>query len=190
MASYGRSHELLGNVTLSRGRPGTEPPGGFDPSAAYVVYENDELGHVTETICDRMHRPTSIRNFTGFATPGEPITAATNRPAGKLRAADPDYFEMTCLYNGQHLCTRITMPDGEQERTTYEYDLNRACPLRERANPRVCTLVSSGGEQRTASMEFLPGFGSPESELSRLLESDRRTYYQGWAESQAPQADS
>jgi YD repeat-containing protein len=167
VASIRKGHELPGNVTLIKIGPAPQPPGSFDPTAAYVVYECDELGRVSETTCDRMHRPTMVRDYTGFAIPGVPVTATTNRPTGKLRASDPDFFQTTCLYNGQHLPTRVTHADGMQERTTYEYDLNSACPLRERANPRVCTLVSSTGEQRTVTMQHLPGFGSPEPELVR-----------------------
>ncbi len=164
VASVRKGQELLGNVKNIKIPTSVSD----DDLQAYVIYENDELGRVTETTCDRMHRPTSVREYTGFATPGAPVTATTNRPTGKLRAADPDFYQTTCLYNGQHLPTRVTMPDGVQERTTYEYDLKPACPLRERANPRVCTLVSPAGEQRTISMEYLPGFGSAEPGLNGL----------------------
>ena len=177
VASICQGHELVGNVILIKFEPAPASPGGSDPSASYVVYENDEVGRVTETTFDRQHRPTRVREYTGSATPGLPVTATMNRPAGKLRATDPDYYETTCLYNGQHLCTRVTMPDGLQERTTYEYDLDPACPLRERGNPRVCTLQSPGGEQRTVSMEYLPGFGTCESARK---EHEKWIELQGW----------
>lgn len=133
------------------------------PDGNYQVAQCDEVGRVIETVCDRLHRVLSSRQYTGFATPGVPVTSTTNRPAGKLRAGDPDFFETTCAYNSHHLPTRVTHPDGSQDRVTYACDLDPACAVRERANPRVMTIATSVGETRTVSCDYLPGFGDYES---------------------------
>ena len=149
-----------GHVTLNRREirpPGTSPEGG------YTIFEVDELGRLTETVCDRLHRVVSLREYTGFCTPGTPVTSTANRPTGPLRAGDPAYFETTCDYNADSLCTRITEPDGSQQLVTYDRDFRQSCPVRERGNPRLITLRSPGGEQRTVSCTYQPGFGNPEA---------------------------
>jgi YD repeat-containing protein len=132
-------------------------------SGDYLVIDNDELGRVTERAFNKMHRLLRCREYTGFAIPGQPVTSTTNRPAGKLRSGDPDYFETSCAYNADGLCTRIIYPDGSQEQVAYDRDFRKDCPVRERGNARSVTLVSNTGERRTVSSEYLPGFGSSES---------------------------
>ncbi len=157
------SHNKTGHVTLNRREirpPGTTPAGG------YTEYVNDEVGRVTEVVFDRMHRPVSHRSYTGFSTPAVAVTSTSNRPTGKLRAGDPDYFETTCAYNADSLCTRVTCPDGSQELATYDRDFRKDCPVVERGNARVTTLRTPAGEGRTVRCDFLPGFGSLESVIS------------------------
>ena len=136
----------------------------FEPlsSGAYMMTENDELGRVTQTSFDRLHRETSVREYTGFATPGEVVTSASLPLSGKIDQTDPDFFETTCAYNADSCCTRISRPDGSQELTTYDRDFRRACPVRERGNARVMTLRTPGGEMRTVSCDYQPDFGTPE----------------------------
>ncbi len=132
-------------------------------SGGLLVCDIDELGRLTEYSFDKLHRLTRGRQYTGFSTPGSPVTPTSNRPTGKLRSTDLDFYETTCAYNAQHCPTVVTAPDGLQTRCTYQYDLTRsACPVSERGNVRVCTLVSPANEMRTVSMEYLPGFGGPE----------------------------
>lgn len=149
-ASGGVSGEL---VTLS-----------FEPlsSGGYMMTENDELGRVIQTTFDRLHREISVREYTGFATPGAFVTTASLPLTGKLHDSDPDFFETTCAYNADSCCTRITRPDGSQELTTYDRNFRRDCPVRERGNVRVMTLRAPGGEIRTVSCDYLPDFGTPE----------------------------
>ncbi len=137
----------------------------FEPlsSGAYMMTENDELGRVTQTTFDRLHREISVREYTGFAVPGAVVTSASLPLSGKLYQTDPDFFETTCAYNADSHCTRITRPDGSQELTTYDRDFRRACPVRERGNLRVMTLRAPGGEIRTVTCDYLPDFGTPES---------------------------
>lgn len=131
-------------------------------AGGYRVTENDELGRVTQTTFDRLHRATTVREYTGFATPGAFITRASFPLSGKLYATDPEFFQSTCAYNADSLCTRITRPDGSQEITTYDRDFRRNCPVRQRGNARVMTLQAAGGEARTVRCDYLPDFGNPE----------------------------
>lgn len=141
-----------------------------DPSGSNrVVYENDELGRVTEVVFDRMHRPLACREHTGYhPTPGGTVSASDFPLSGKVRPgnatlpADPDYFETTWTYNADSNVTAITCADGSQILTTYERDLNPACAVIERGNARVQTLVSSLGEKRSITMEYQPNTGTPE----------------------------
>lgn len=149
------SHNKTGHVTLNRRA--------IRPGGGYTVFENDEIGRVTEVDFDRLHRAVSSRSYTGFSTPAVPVTSSTNRPTGKLNATDPDYFEMTCAYNADSLCTRMTCPDGSQKLTTYDRDFRKDCPVVERGNARVTTLRTPGGEERAVRCDFLPGFGTCES---------------------------
>ena len=129
----------------------------------YTMTENDELGRVCETTFDGLHRVLSRRQYTGFATPGEEVTASSNRPTGKLRASDPDFFETSYRYNPDSRCVARTHPDGSRERVTYERDLKPDGPVRERGNARVMTIQVANGDSRTVSCQYLPGYGAPEA---------------------------
>jgi YD repeat-containing protein len=138
-------------------------PDGAAPRGGYTVFHNDEAGRLTEVVCDAQHRPVSVKQFTGFATPGVACDATTNRPSNKLRSTDPDFFETTASYNADGMPRRCTLPDGSQLVAVFERDLNPACATRERGNARTLTIRSAGGEERTVSCDYLPGFGTPES---------------------------
>lgn len=148
-----------GHVTLNRRE--IRPPGS-SPGSVYTVFEVDEVGRLTEIDFDALHREVAVREYTGFCIPDVPVTSSSNRPTGKLHVSDPDYFETTCAYNADSCCTRITRPDGSQELTTYDRDFRKNCPVRERANPRMMTLRTSGGEMRTVTCDYLSDFGTPE----------------------------
>jgi YD repeat-containing protein len=130
-------------------------------SGDYLMSELDEVGRLTQTTYDRLHRALSVRQFTGFATPGVlPVTAPLS---GKIRPGDPDFFETTFTWNPDHLCTRVIHPDGTREAITHDRELRRDCPVIERGNPRVFTLTTPLGELRSVSCDYLPGFGTTES---------------------------
>lgn len=135
------------------------------PYGGYRVFEVDEIGRVNEFVCDAMHRTVSRKIFTGFTSPGTPVSSTTLALTGKLRPADPDWFQYSCDFNADHLCTRYTQPDGSQALVTYERDLHRSAPVRERGNARVFTLRSPSGETRTVSCDYEPGFGTPEAAM-------------------------
>jgi YD repeat-containing protein len=134
------------------------------PGGGYEMYQNDEVGRVTVSAFDKLHRLTRQRRHTGFATPDEPVTVLNlPDPSSRLRLADPVFFETTCAYNADSLCTRITHPDGSAEEIVYDRDFRADCPVLERGNMRVLSLLSSSGQKRTVRCDYLPGFGSPES---------------------------
>jgi YD repeat-containing protein len=134
-------------------------------SGGYTIYQVDELGRLTETDCDKLHRVTSIRQFTGVCTPGTPADATTNRPTGKLRASDPDFFETQYAWNPDHALVQATDPDGSQLRFVHEREMKPGCPVIERGNVRSVTLRSASGETRTVSFDYHPGFGTLESAM-------------------------
>src|SRR5262249_56829146 len=128
----------------------------------YTDLENDPIGRVTECDYDAFHRCVAKREYTGFAAPGVPVTSTTNRPTGKLRWADPAYFETTWQYDAQHLCTQETLPDGTQLRHSYACDLDPTTPVREGGNERVTTFHAPNGAERSVSIDYLAGFGTNE----------------------------
>lgn len=158
-SDFHRSHPLTGHVTLYKFE--VVPPGVYPPGS-YRCISNDALGRVDERVFNACHCLISLRQFTGFSTPGVPVTSSINRPSGKLRTADPDFYETTWLYNGQHLCTRETLADGTQQRLTYECDLNPRCAVSDRGNLRVMTLRTPAGPERSITCDYLSGFGTPE----------------------------
>jgi YD repeat-containing protein len=66
-------------------------------------------------------RLVKLREYTGRATAGTPTTLTTNRPTGKLRASDPDFFETRWEYNTNSLVTRRI--DPELDETLLEYQI-------------------------------------------------------------------
>jgi YD repeat-containing protein len=160
---------------------GANPPTVFScepltpsPSNRYAktkVTMNDPVGNVSETLYDSKNRPISIRELTGRATPGIPVTAVGNQPTNKLRASDPAFFETTLSYNLDSQVTQITYPRGNSVSMTYASDLSIAAPVRERGNLRQVTQTPAPGvpsdqDQITEKFEYLPGFGTGELPLS------------------------
>ena len=156
---------------------GTNPPTVFSyepqtpsPGNRYAttkVYENDPVGNVTTTLFDSRNRPVQTRQFTGRATPGVAVSAVGNQPTGKLRAADPAYYETTIAYNLDSLPVQITEPRGNSVALVYAGDTNPATPVRERGNLLTLTQTPAPGvpsdqAQITEQFEYLPGFGTGE----------------------------
>lgn len=133
-------------------------------AGARVVYENDELGRVTETLFDRLHRPRVFRQFTGFHTsPGTAVTSSGFPRSVKLRSGDPDYFESSWTYNTDSNVTQLLRADGSKDLTTYGRDFDKSCPVLERGNARVQMLVSSSGATRSITIDYAPNSGTPEN---------------------------
>lgn len=159
---------------------GTNPPTVFScealspsPANRYAktkVTVNDPVGNVSETLYDSKNRPVSIKEMTGRAVPGMPVTAVGNQPTGKLRASDPAFFETTMAYNLDSQVKQITYPRGNSVAMTYASDLSSTTPVRERGNLRQVTQTPAPGvpsdhAQITESFEYQPGFGTAESSL-------------------------
>ena len=132
---------------------------------------NDPVGNVTEGYFDARGRCVMERDYTGRATPGLPVTPTLNRPAGKLRAGDPDYYETRWNWNSDSLCTLEISPGGQQVQYIYESDFDKSAQARKRADCRVVRELAAGGvdlngdgtadvTERVWRYEYDPRFGS------------------------------
>ncbi|MDD2597799.1 MAG: DUF6531 domain-containing protein [Kiritimatiellae bacterium] len=135
--------------------------------AALRCIVNDPEGNVSEHDFDVRNRCVTLREFTGRAEPGQAVTATDNRPAGKLRAADPDFFESTWSWNNDSLCTLWQRPLTNRIEWSYQADLDPATPARQRGNLREERCVSNGDLDHdgmpdilVSSFEHDPRFGS------------------------------
>lgn len=129
---------------------------------------NDPVGNVTECFYDARNRCVMERQFTGRATPGELVTDTTNRPTGKLRTGDPDYYETRWTWNSDSLCTLATAPGGGQLQYVYQSDYDKSTPARKRADCRMLREIAS-------SAVDLDGDGTPDvTERVRRYEYDPR----------------
>ncbi len=144
------------------------------PSNHFAVLRcvmNDPVGNVTECFYDARNRLVKLQEFTGRATPGVPVTATVNRPAGKVRSNDPDYFECRAEWNNDSLCTLEVAPGGQQVECVYESDFDKSTRARKRADCRVVRERATGGvdldgdgtldlTQRASFFTYDPRFGS------------------------------
>ena len=97
---------------------------------------NDRNGNVKEYYHNSANQVTLRREFTGRAKANQPTTSTLNRPANKLRAGDPDYFEARFEWNADSLKKREIHPNGNVTEWVYESDLDPAAPARTRGNVR------------------------------------------------------
>ena len=67
-------------------------PFSFSRASTRVIM-NDRVGNVSEKFYDRFNRLVIERAYTGRADPDQPTTDSENRPTGKLREEDPEFFE-------------------------------------------------------------------------------------------------
>ena len=101
----------------------------------------DGAGNVTEYFCDSRNRVVTLREFTGRSNVQQPVTETENRPTGKLRPDDPDWFETACDWNNDSLCTAVTTPAGERFEFLYERDFNPAASPRKKGDLRVAREI-------------------------------------------------
>ncbi len=135
------------------------PGNGF---AALKLIANDPVGNVSEHFYDSRNRLVTQLDYTGRSAAGVAVTEAANRPAGKLRAADPDFFTTTATWNLDSRPTRVTLPRGNGVGFAYERDFNPTTSPREAANLRTVSEIGTGGEALTWRMAHEPGFGTTE----------------------------
>ncbi len=98
---------------------------------------NDRVGNVAEYFFDRRNRLIRRRDFTGRANATQPTTATTNRPTGKLRKTDPDFFETVIEWNEDSQRTRVIHPNGNITENIYESDINTEASARSKGNLRI-----------------------------------------------------
>jgi YD repeat-containing protein len=160
------------------------------PSNSFATVQtivNDYVGNVTEYLFDSRQRCVSMREFTGRANPNLPTTLTDNRPTGKLRAEDPDFFETRWEWNADSLCTREIRPDGGSTEISHQraqdHNSSRSNKtasrrhdgnvnvVRERANSPVDT--DGDGTPDTSDLawyfEYDPRFGSPANKPGKKL---------------------
>ena len=86
---------------------------------------NDSEGDVSELFFDARNRCVAERDFTGRAAPGVAVTDVANRPTGKLRSSDPDFYETRWTWNDDSRCTKIVQPDGSSGEMVYQRAFNQ-----------------------------------------------------------------
>nr|NIS50897.1 RHS repeat protein [Phycisphaerae bacterium]NIW98093.1 hypothetical protein [Phycisphaerae bacterium] len=110
------------------------PPRPGNNYAVTVAIINDRAGNVRHYWFDQHNRLVVLRQYTGFAPDPDQYTDLTrNRPTGKLRPDDPDYFETRYQYNEDHLPVRVDYPNGNFTVNVYQ---GPNTPPRSRGNLR------------------------------------------------------
>ncbi|MFT5052286.1 MAG: RHS repeat-associated protein [Chlamydiales bacterium] len=111
-------------------------PGSDNGYAVIRFMVNDRVGNAEELFYDASNRLVLSREYTGrwdadmWAGP----PSAPSMP--RLRASDPDYFETRWEYNEDALVTRMVEPNGTEEVSVYELELNPGASWRTRGNLR------------------------------------------------------
>jgi YD repeat-containing protein len=124
--------------------------------AAMRCLINDSVGNVSEASFDLRNRCVAHRTYTGRAAAGLPVTDTVNRPAGKLRDTDPDFFETTYSWNRDNRLLGAMLPGSNVLSFVYEADLNPFTPARKRGD---CRSV----RERASSAVDLDGDGTPDT---------------------------
>lgn len=125
--------------------------------AVVLAIVNDRVGNVSEHLFDARHRRTLLREWTGRATAGVATTPTTNRPAGKLRATDPDSFTTQWQWNDDSLVTLEVRPNGNRLVRRHGADLNPSAAPRSRG-----VLLER---------ERLPGSHTPAGAFASVMET-------------------
>jgi len=97
-----------------------QTPSAGNGQAVVKALVNDRVGNVCELSYDAQNRLVLRRELTGRANPDLPTTEVANRPSGKLRASDPDFFETRFEYNADSLPTRVVHPSLDEELFFYD----------------------------------------------------------------------
>lgn len=160
----------------------SQTPSPSNQFATLKIIVNDRAGNVSERSFDARHRLLLLREFTGRAVPGLHISDTTNRPTGKLRADDPDFFETRHEWNNDSLCTLVVHPRGNETHYLHERELNPSAGACKKGDLRVlrqttcCPFADVDLDGlpdlavRRWRFEYDPRFGSPRIRFA----SDRR----------------
>lgn len=142
----------------------THSPSPDNRFAALRCIVNDPEGNVSEHDFDLRNRRVALREYTGRATPGQPVDDNQNRPVGKLREGDPDVFETRWSWNNDSLCTAWRQPGSNRVEWVYQADLDTSTSPRFRANLRA---------ERRVPLGDLDGDGRPDVIVSRFEHDPR-----------------
>jgi RHS repeat-associated protein len=133
-------------------------PSPDNAGAARKTIVNDQNGHVREEFFDANYRLVMVRRYTGRANPVRPTTDLQNRPVGKLRPGDPDYFEVRYEYNDDSQISRIIHANGNVTEHVYQGDLDPFTAPRFRANLLRTRRLAGGhlppGDQTAIEEQF------------------------------------
>jgi RHS repeat-associated protein len=140
-------------------------PSASNNQAIRKTIVRDRVGNVSELFWDAYNRNVLMREFTGRADPTERTTDVLNRPTGKLRASDPDFYETRSTWNDDSLLVRQVQPNGTIDEWVYEQDLNPDASLAHRGDVRVRRRLpgshTPAGDQEMLEEEYEydPRFG-------------------------------
>ncbi len=109
-------------LKLRRVAQTASPTNGYATLKAII---NDGVGNVSECFYDSRNRCVRELQYTGRANPDLPTTEVSNRPTGKLRPSDPDFYETRWEWNPDSLCTREILPSGEMTEMLYQRAYNQ-----------------------------------------------------------------
>src|SRR5438105_11331100 len=127
----------------------------------------DRLGNVSEYFYKVSHLLVRERHYTGRANPTLRTTETENRPTGKLRPDDPEFYETRYEYNADYSRVRTIHPNGNITENVYEADIYANAPVRTRQNLRIVRHLpgdhTPAGDQSviTEQYEYDAGFGCP-----------------------------
>ncbi len=119
-------------------------PSAQNGNAVMRTIVRDRVGNVIEYFFDIGNRLIRKREYTGRAHTDQPTTATTNRPTGKLRSTDPDYFETRNEWDGDSLLTRKVDANGTITEYVYESGVDPDAAARTRANLRETHHLQGG----------------------------------------------
>jgi RHS repeat-associated protein len=152
------------SLTYARVVPSAE--NGFAVTKAWL---NDRVGRVSEHFFDADNQRVMLREYTGFADPGRPTDDGHNQPEGKLRPADPTYFETRYRYDVDGHVDLVIHPRGNATVSVYESDLDPEAPARTRGNLRERRREGLDCDDDFAtireSYEYAPGLGNEHGEI-------------------------
>ncbi|MEQ8764325.1 MAG: RHS repeat-associated core domain-containing protein [Planctomycetota bacterium] len=157
-------------------------PDASNGGAVIRTIVNDRAGNVAELFFDALNRPVLERRFTGRANPDQKTTPTQNRPSGKLRASDPDFFETRWEWSSDFRATRITHPNGNVTARYFSRDLDPKVPRRSRGN--LCLEIRLPGthapagdpEVLTSLREFDPQYNFVTREVDARGNETRHVY--------------
>jgi YD repeat-containing protein len=150
-----------------------EPPSPTNGFATTKVIRNDGGGNVSECFYDSRQRLVRELEFTGRANPALPTTDVSNRPIGKLRPDDPDFFETRWEWNPDSLCTQVIFAEGDSLELVYQraFNQNAARSNRNQAGDlRLVRRLPKGDpdddgdgvpDALVSTFDYDPRFGSP-----------------------------